>query len=78
MEYKISNNRSNNQPDNKAGHELSNGCGFLPGGEGCVFSDLFSMGTTSSYIEEYSMFAVIGTGIKLPEEQIESFNGIDD
>jgi len=78
IKNKISYNSSKNQTSNRAGHEYGNDCSVSEGGGECVFTELLSMGTTSSYIDEYSMFAVIGSGIKLSEEQIESFNGIDD
>jgi hypothetical protein len=78
MDYKIVKNRSYNQFDNKSKYEINNDCNSSSASNGCASSNLVSMGTTSSYIDEYSVFAVIGTGIKLPEEQIESFNGIDD
>ena len=64
------------QTEAKSEHQLANECGDSSGREGCANS--VSTGTLYSYIDEYSMYAVIGTGIKLPEEQIESFDGIDD
>ena len=46
--------------------------------DSCSKSESASAGNIDSYIEDYSMFAVIGTGIRLPEDQIESYQGIDD
>jgi hypothetical protein len=64
--------------DNKSEYKVGNACD-LSSSEGiCASSNSISVGTTNSYIDEYSVFAVIGTGIRLPEEQIESYNGIDD
>jgi hypothetical protein len=63
--------------DNKVEYVVANDCKSSTDKE-CSSADSISVGTPSSYIDEYSMFAVIGSGIKLPEEQIESFNGFDD
>jgi hypothetical protein len=64
--------------DNKVEYDISSDCSSSSTDKPCSASYYISGGTPSSYIDEYSMFAVIGSGIKLPEEQIESFNGIDD
>ncbi|GEM_PF-3211555 len=78
MDYKRFKHRLNNQFDNKPIYESDEDCNSSSANTGCTSSNFSSTGTASSYIGEYSVFAVIGTGIKLPEEQIESFNGIDD
>ncbi len=70
--------RSYNQFNNKAEYEIGDGCNGSSSDEACASSRILSIGTTSSYIGEYSMYAVVGSGIKLPENQIESYDGIDD
>lgn len=45
---------------------------FTSGETGCDQPDPLSTGAISSYISEYSMFAAVGSRIKLAEEQIES------
>jgi len=64
--------------NNNKKYNFGENCNAASSSEACSFSNLLSTGTTDSYIDEYNMFAVVGTGIRLPEEQIESFNGIDD
>lgn len=78
IDYKKIKNITQNRFNNKSEYKTSDNCRILSSGEGCASSDSFLMGTISSYIGEYSVFAVIGAGIRLPEEQIESFNGLDD
>ena len=63
---------------NKTEYKMKDDCNTLLSADDCVSFNLLSIGLADSYIGEYSVFAVIGTGIRLSEEQIESFNGIDD
>ena len=67
----INNKRSSLNEENFSGTNCT-------GDDDCSESETVTSGTIDSYIEDYSMFAVIGTGIRLPEDQIESYQGIDD
>ncbi len=78
IDYKKQKYRNYIQFENKSEYDIGDACNSSSSDEGCASFKLLSIGTTSIYISEYSVFAVVGTGIRLPEEQIESFNGIDD
>jgi hypothetical protein len=82
LRYKVSYKRvKENFIEKNSGHdtyEISDDCIGSSSAEGCAASNSMAIGTTDSYIGEYSMYAVIGTGIKLPEAQIESYDGLDD
>jgi hypothetical protein len=74
----IRNSKINSQFIGKSKFEISNKCNSSAADVSCGTSEFSPTGNINSYIDEYNMYAVIGTGIKLPEEQIESYNGIDD
>jgi hypothetical protein len=63
---------------NKNEFGIDKKCESIDSDNHCTPSRLISTNMVNSYLEDFNIYSTIGTGIKLPDEQLETDNGFDD